>query len=153
MVVQVSEVLAQRDLRNALNDGMWRRIIRWLIRKNENLLSFNEVIDAFQCKGSHYAGVQTVAIDNIIGSIGRCRHFDREFYPRRLDDPERWIRIARAHYQGIDLPPVELYKIGTGYFRGRWESPYLSSPCSGDAVRRRPRHRIRYCLTFSGIWI
>jgi hypothetical protein len=29
---------------------------------------------------------------------------------------ERWKRVDKAFHLGVDLPPVELYKIGEGYY-------------------------------------
>lgn len=110
------EQMAQEDLSMAISEGRRRRITHWLTRKNDNLLSFSEIAEALECKGRHDAGLQIVSIDNIVGSVGRCHDFDRAFYPRRVKEPGRWIRIAKAHYQGIDLPPVELYKVGDTYF-------------------------------------
>ncbi len=110
------EQIATEDLSKALRDGWRRRISGWLTRKHGDLLSFNEISETLQCKSRHKLGLQMVPIDHIVGSLGRCCDFDRAFYPRRGAKPERWIRIAKAYYQEIELPPVELYKVGGTYF-------------------------------------
>jgi hypothetical protein len=57
-----------------------------------------------------------VEVDEIVGSVGRWRDFDRSFLPARASMGDRWKRIDRAFQRGEDLPPVELYKIGDAYF-------------------------------------
>lgn len=62
------------------------------------------------------AGLQTVAIAQILGSEGRSADFDRNFCPLRDHNRERWLGIARARHQGKALPPVRLVRIGDVYF-------------------------------------
>jgi hypothetical protein len=51
-----------------------------------------------------------------VGSEGRFHEFDRAFYPRVARSKDRWLRIDQAHYDDVTLPPVELIKVGQGYF-------------------------------------
>jgi hypothetical protein len=62
------------------------------------------------------AGLRTVAIDQIRGSEGRCRYFDRDFHPLHDEARGRWLSIARARQQGKNLPPVALVQVGDIYF-------------------------------------
>jgi hypothetical protein len=57
-----------------------------------------------------------VAIDQIVGSVGRYRDFDRAFLPRQVRTRGRWESIDRAYLEGVELPPIELYKIGETFF-------------------------------------
>jgi len=57
-----------------------------------------------------------VTFDRIWGSEGRCRDFDRAFYPLRSHEKDRWLSIAVAREIGIGLPPVELVQVGDVYF-------------------------------------
>jgi len=57
-----------------------------------------------------------VALDHIIGSEGRYSDFDRRFLPRSDTLKQRWSSIDSAMIDSIELPPVELYKIGDIYF-------------------------------------
>jgi hypothetical protein len=61
-------------------------------------------------------GRRVVAVDKIVGSVGRSRDFDKDFLPIRRSLGERWKRVDRAFHRGIELPPVELYEIGDRYF-------------------------------------
>ena len=62
------------------------------------------------------AGLRTVSIDQILGSEGRSTDFDRDFYPLKDHNRERWLGIAIARQEGKALPPVVLVQIGKVYF-------------------------------------
>lgn len=64
----------------------------------------------------HYRGTQTVSLDEIRGSENRTREFDIDFYPVEGYIEERWISVAAALLRGIQLPPVELIKVGDMYY-------------------------------------
>jgi hypothetical protein len=91
-------------------------IANWMTRKNNGLLSFEEVYKDLPSQGRHYAGLQAIAIESIVGSVGRCRDFDRNFRPRRSEQSERWMSVDKAYYHETALPPIELYKVGEHYF-------------------------------------
>jgi hypothetical protein len=57
-----------------------------------------------------------VPVGAIVGTVGRYRDFDRNFNPIRDATRQRWERISRAMLEGVELPPVELYKVGDAYF-------------------------------------
>ncbi len=81
-----------------------------------DLLAFEEVRQRLQIRGQRDLGVCTVPIDHIVGSEGRYTDFDRHFLPRSDHIRERWMNVDRAAEQYIELPPVDLYKIGEVYF-------------------------------------
>src|SRR3712207_3656981 len=76
------------------------------------LLSFDDVRRELVAENRLYRGVRVVEVDEIVGSVGRWRDFDRSFLPARASVGERWKRVDRAFQRGEDLPPVELYEIG-----------------------------------------
>jgi hypothetical protein len=59
-----------------------------------------------------------VEIARIIGSVGRASELGADFRPlhRRSQDDSRYQRIHDAMERGESLPPVELYKLGYGYY-------------------------------------
>jgi len=63
-------------------------------------------------------GLRTVEIARIIGTVGRARELGSDFRPiaRRRGDEDRLNGIRKAMEQGKYLPPVELYKLGFGYY-------------------------------------
>jgi len=86
-------------------------------RTPNRLLSFDDVRREFSVANNRlHRGRRVVEVDEIVGSVGRWRDFDRSFLPARTSMAERWKRIDRAFQKGEDLPPVELYEIGDAYF-------------------------------------
>ena len=61
-------------------------------------------------------GRRVVAVEKIVGSVGRSGDFDRSFLPTRTSLEARWKRVDRAYHRGQDLPPVRLFKVGDAYF-------------------------------------
>ena len=92
------------------------RVVSWLSGKHKGLVCFEEVYAQLPIHERHDAGLQTVPVENIVGSVGRSRDFDRLFQPRRREQWDRWRSIARAAARGVSLPPIQLYKVGTDYF-------------------------------------
>jgi len=83
---------------------------------SNRLLSFDNVRRELVANNRRYRGTRVVEVDEIVGSVGRWRDFDRSFLPARASVGKRWKHIDRAFQRGEDLPPVELYKIGDAYF-------------------------------------
>jgi hypothetical protein len=84
---------------------------------SNRLLSFDDVRRELSVATNRlHRGTRVVEVDEIVGSVGRWRDFDRSFLPARASVGQRWKRIDRAFQRGEDLPPVELYKIGDAYF-------------------------------------
>lgn len=80
------------------------------------LLSYHDVKEQLHIGGPIYRGVQTVRVDQIVGSLNRYHQFDRAFLPVQSDTAQRWQNIDRAFYDEVSLPPVVLYKVGQVYF-------------------------------------
>ncbi len=107
---------ANEDFKRAVSKALWRRVSSWLKPEKNDLIPFHEIRRRLPIKGQSYLGLQTVPLDSIIGSTGRYRDFDRAFLPRQTRTRQRWLNIDMAHLADIQLPPVELYKIGEAYF-------------------------------------
>jgi nucleotide-binding universal stress UspA family protein len=63
-------------------------------------------------------GVRTVEVPRIIGSVGRAATLGPTFRPlkRVREDEQRYERVLNAMKEGKSLPPIELYKLGFGYY-------------------------------------
>src|SRR5215210_3055266 len=83
---------------------------------SNRLLSFEDVRREHAANNRLHRGTRVVEMDQIVGSVGRWRDFDRSFLPARASVGHKWKRIDRAFQRGEDLPPVELYEIGDAYF-------------------------------------
>ncbi len=75
--------MANQDFERAFQKGFWRKVLRWLTGESNDLLPFDAVKDRLPIQGQHYIGLCQVPIDQIVGSMGRYRDFDRAFVPSR----------------------------------------------------------------------
>jgi hypothetical protein len=92
-------------------------VARIRIRRASNrLLSFEDLRRELAANNRRPRGTRVVEVDEIVGSVGRWRDFDRSFLPARASVGHKWKRIDRAFHRTEDLPPVELYEIGDAYF-------------------------------------
>jgi hypothetical protein len=64
----------------------------------------------------HYLGVKTIDIDEIGGSVNKSNDFNADFNPMSEHIEPRWIKVATAMLNGIDLPPVELILVNGTYY-------------------------------------
>ena len=81
------------------------------------ILPFDEVVAELGRVGEHDVGLQTVDLDDIVGTVDRARGgFDRQFRPTSSQVRGRWERIADLMRRGEPLPPVSLFRVGEAYF-------------------------------------
>lgn len=110
------EHLAQQDFDRAASKAFWRKLLTSLTGRTNQLLPFDEVRQKLPVRGQHSLGIKQVPLDTIVGSFGRYLDFDRAFLPVQKRTKERWVAIDIARYKDVNLPPVDLYKIGEIYF-------------------------------------
>jgi nucleotide-binding universal stress UspA family protein len=84
------------------------------------LLSFAEAAELAGPLSRRLPRVETVETSRIVGSVGRANELASDFRPhrwaRRKGDEQRLKRIRTALERGEILPPVELYKLGYGFY-------------------------------------
>ena len=107
--------MAERDYEDALRKAFWGKIRRWFGRRCQDLLSGRETLGQVEIQAYRDLGRQLVPIDDIVGSTGRDEAFDLQFLPRYRESDARWLSIARARYEGIQLPLPKLLKLGDAY--------------------------------------
>ena len=113
--ISKAKAKARRDYHQALRRAFWRKL-RYKLRGGCNdLLPTSRVFKYLDLRKRRALGMKDVPLDQIVGSAGRVRDFDLTFLPRRRERDGRWVNVARARYQGSDLSPVVLYKVGEGY--------------------------------------
>jgi hypothetical protein len=65
-------------------------------------------------------GLRTIETTRIVGSVGRHQELGPDFRPpqrrRRGPDEDRYRRITRAMDEGAEMPPIDVYKLGFGYY-------------------------------------
>lgn len=89
---------------------------RWLVGQRRDLVKFDDVVRWRSRHLRRPPELTHVPINQIVGSVGRAKDFTREFHPRICVNSDRWTGIDQATKQGVELPPVELYRIGDVYF-------------------------------------
>ncbi len=94
--------------------GRRHKFVSFLTRHNYRLLDLGSYPSQMTC--GHDVGQREVALDNIRGTEGRLNDFDDRFNPLTDRARRRWISVARANEEGMDLPPVELIQVGGIYF-------------------------------------
>ena len=107
---------ANQEFSRAVRKGAWRSIVSWFTKQCNNLLPFDRDSLKDVMRGQRHLGLQTVPLDQIVGSEGRFREFDRAFFPRQTHTMDRWLSLAKAQVQAVTLPPVDLVKVGESYF-------------------------------------
>jgi len=80
------------------------------------MLSFDEVVEALGRVAERDAGIQTIAIDSIVGSVDRLKDFDRAFRPTSARVRTRFEQIANAQRRGASMPPIDVYAVGELHF-------------------------------------
>lgn len=99
-----------------LRQELVHRVVDPLLRRCRTLLEFNRVIRNGRFSGQHERGMQMIAVDQIIGTVGRGADFDRQFRPRRRNMEHRWMKIQEMFEHDQPLPAVEVYKVDDAYF-------------------------------------
>ena len=63
-------------------------------------------------------GLRTVDVARIVGSVGRAAEMGADFRPLRASEAERqrYARLRELAEWGRPIPPIELYKLGYGYY-------------------------------------
>ncbi len=107
---------ARADYFTARVKAFFREIVSLLTGRPNTLLAYDEIKEKLRLGGPIYRGVRTVPISQIVGSVDRYKDFDRAFLPKHEFMSERWLKVSRAWYQDVSLPPVLLYKVGDVYF-------------------------------------
>lgn len=107
---------SQSDFAAARTKALFRQLLAFLTGQPNRLLAFDEVSAKLRIGGPIYRGLRTVRLDQIIGSVQRYHDFDRAFLPVQSHTASRWVRVNRAWYEDVNLPPVLLYQVGEVYF-------------------------------------
>lgn len=107
---------ARSDYGRARFKAFLNRVWSVVSGQPSTLLSYDEIKEKLRIGGPIYRGLQTVPVEQIVGSLNRYHQFDRAFLPTRDDTSARWQKIDRAFYEDVNLPPIVLYKVGQVYF-------------------------------------
>jgi uncharacterized protein (TIGR00730 family) len=110
-------VRADDAFTQARRRGLFRRVLEFFRgARSDSLLSFDEVRAKLKVRGQHYAGLQTIPLEAIAGSVGRYQEFNRAFLPAQEFIRERWKRVYEVAHSMEGFPPIDVYQIGDVYF-------------------------------------
>jgi hypothetical protein len=110
---------AQFDFGRARRQRLLSRLADRLRREPSDvhvILPFDEVLEALGRRGEHYAGLESIPLDSIVGTVDRTRDFDRGFRPTSGRTRERWEKMAEAQRRGVAMPPIAVYRVGRLHF-------------------------------------
>jgi len=115
----VEQIRAGEDFDAARFRAFRRAIRNALTGRARRLVELDTVLDAAGAEGRSFGGVQEIPLDKIVGSAAspaKASDFVPGFLPanRRLRD--RWTRVYTAMTEGGELPPIDVYKVGDGYY-------------------------------------
>ncbi|MCW5851066.1 MAG: hypothetical protein KIT87_13405 [Anaerolineae bacterium] len=96
--------------------AFWREVQATLTRHPYLLVPYEEVRQRLYGVAPVDRGIQTIRLDQIVGSLGRARDFTRDFLPLNETTSDRWRRLREAWEKMASLPPIEVYQVGECYF-------------------------------------
>jgi hypothetical protein len=107
---------AHKLFERSLSAGRKKSLFSKLDKSAGKLRHLESELGSGQLRNRHYAGTQTIAIENIKGSANKVDAFDANFHPKSEHIRDRWTKIATAMLDDVGLPPVELVQVGNDYF-------------------------------------
>jgi hypothetical protein len=96
--------------------AFWRAVRSVLTGRARTLLSLDDVIRAAGREGQVDRGIRWIPLAQVRGSEGRSNEFDAAFLPVNRRLRERWARLDTLMQQGMEMPPIEVYKLDDLYF-------------------------------------
>lgn len=116
MSTPTHRVEAYEKYKQSLTKAQLGDLLNRISGSDGDLISYDMVAKHLHARQQIEMGIQMVALDQIVGSVGRYRDFTRTFLPRAGANAERWTRLDAAMNSLEGFPPVDLFKIGEVYF-------------------------------------
>ncbi len=92
--------------------GFWSRLSGRLWHRHGDVRGFEQEVQAAGgASAGHDVGARIVPVEKIVGSVGRWQNLRSDFFYRKGAVTQRFVRIGEAMRRGIDLPPIEVYKL------------------------------------------
>ena len=107
---------AESDFARARNKALFNEIQHLLTPEEADMISLKAVRKVIKTQSETYIGMKVIPINKIVGSEGRYRDFDNQFFPKRSIIKERWEHVDEAVIKDIVLPPIKVYELGGLYF-------------------------------------
>ncbi len=107
---------AESDFARARNKALFNEIQHLLTPEEAAMISLKAVRKVVKTQSETYIGMKVIPINKIVGSEGRYKDFDNQFFPKRSIIKERWEHVDEAVIKDIVLPPIKVYELGGLYF-------------------------------------
>lgn len=107
---------AESDFARARNKALFNEIQHLLTPEEAAMISLKAVRKVIKTQSETYIGMKVIPINKIVGSEGRYKDFDNQFFPKRSIIRERWEHVDEAVIKDIVLPPIKVYELGGLYF-------------------------------------
>ena len=116
------------------NSGKLHRTLNFLQNKSRKLADL-EYSKPETCKQNrHYAGQQSIAIDQIKGTEGREVDFDDAFNPLHDRLRSRWLGVASVRLSGKETAAGRSGPHGRRLLCSRWSPPNFGRQGAGRAI-------------------
>lgn len=106
----------ESDFAKARNKALFNEIQHFLKPEEAAMISFRDIKELLKPQNQTYLGMQVIPIEKIVGSEGRYKDFDNQFFPKNTFIKERWEHVDEAVIKDIILPPIKVYELGGLYF-------------------------------------
>ena len=106
----------ESDFAKARNKALFNEIQHFLKPEEAAMISFRDIKELLKPQNQTYIGMQVIPIEKIVGSEGRDKDFDNQFFPKNTFIKERWEHVDEAVIKDIILPPIKVYELGGLYF-------------------------------------
>ena len=127
----VNRNIALKRFHEARKQADRTKIASMLTGRNNQTIPFEAIRRELRQQNPLYRGVINVALDAIVGSVGRYQEFTRSFLPLNDSLAERWVGVS-ALALGTGWPPIELYQVGAAYFVKGWQSSCVGGATVAD---------------------
>ncbi len=106
----------ESDFAKSRNKALFNEIQHFLKPEEAAMISFRDIKELLKPQNQTYIGMQVIPIEKIVGSEGRYKDFDNQFFPKNTFIKERWEHVDEAVIKDIILPPIKVYELGGLYF-------------------------------------
>ena len=107
---------AESDFAKARNKALLNEISHLLNPEETSMISLKSIKQMVKTETETYVGMKVIPIEKIVGSEGRYKDFDNQFFPKNTNPKERWENVDEAVIKDIILPPIKVYELAGVYF-------------------------------------
>jgi hypothetical protein len=108
--------LGRSEFDKAHFQAFWEEIGAVISNRSVGLLNFDEIKAKLHLRDQTYRGLQEIAIERIVGSVGRNREFTKRFLPKNPETASRWSNVYAVMNGLTGVPPIDVFQVDDVYF-------------------------------------